>query len=612
MKAHVFLSRFFSTLVASVLFFSSLAVAQQKDLAGKSGLTVDGLSVNQQDALDLMKTLAQDLRTQSDKSSAAALQARVADVLWKFDEQFAREVFRWAFEAVTKLPPEELSKTDRAIYVTRQATAIREVLTRFGTHDRKQAEAWLKTFEKEKVQASRSLELSSFRSELLMQIALQLANSDPAQATRLGLLSLSGGQIPKDFGRLLFVLRLVSRNQSDELFRAALATLRRNEYAYDSVLITLINYLFSPRGALDSDATVADAQLLANYFVDAAWRQARGNATSGLPDASASFYSLIEVRASSIVSRYAPERVPELQGQMRELASRLSQAQLENTARMRATQQQQVAVSSRNSADIDEQIDRAVKEKDAEVRDSLLNSIAHSLMRANNERALEVAGKIQDAEIRTVAEDDIHLVRIQQLLASRSYDEARKRTLKISNPMLQAKILVELANKVFSQHKDIGRASEVLSEASQLTLKSEPVPDKLMALLLIAEQFARFDSIRGFETLGSAIKTVNQLKSEEAPRPVLSKPRVLTIKTYTMINDREMSSDDRATFDSIDFSQVAPFVAHDYIQTRLLGNSIEQPLRRAKFLTAVASAMLQKAEKHPGRLTAAESKPPAR
>ena len=320
----------------------------------------------------------------------------------------------------------------------------------------------------------------------------------------------------------------------------------------------------------------------------------------------------MDVRASSIVSRYAPERVPELQGQMRELASRLSQAQLENTARMRATQQQQVAVSSRNSADIDEQIDRAVKEKDAEVRDSLLNSIAHSLMRANNERALEVAGKIQDAEIRTVAEDDIHLVRIQQLLASRSYDEARKRALKLSNPMLQAKLLVELANKVFSQQKDIGKASELLSEASQLTLKSEPVPDKLMALLLIAEQFARFDSIRGFETLGSAIKTVNQLKSEEAPRSVLSKPRLLTIKTYTVINDREMSSDDRATFDSIDFSQVAPFVAHDYIQTRLLGNSIEHPLRRAKFLTAVASAMLQKAEKHPGPLTAAESKPPAR
>lgn len=596
MKRYVFRPRYFLTLVISVFFSSSLAIAQEKDPAGKSGQIIDETAIHQQDALDLLKSVAQELKTQPDKPSAAALQARVADVLWKFDELFAREVFRWAFEAARKLPPEELSKTDRATFATRQATAIREVLTRLGTHDRKQAEAWLKTLEAEKAQESRSLESSSFHSQLLMQIALQLADTDPAQAKRLGLLSLAGGQIPEDFGRLLFALSRISRGQSDELFRAALATLRRNDYAYDSVLITLSNYLFSPRGTLDSDATVADAQLLANYFVDAAWRQARGTATSGLPDASASFYTLIEVRGSSIVSRYAPERVPELQGQMRELASRLSQAQLENTARMRVSQQQQVAVSSRNSHDIDEQIDRALNEKDAEVRDSLLNSIAHSLMRLNNERALQVAGKIQDAEIRTLAEDDIHLVRIQQLLASRSYDDARKRTLKLSNTMLQAKVLVELANQVFSQHKDTARASELLSEAFEITSKSEPVPDKLMALLLIAQQFSRFDSIRGFETLGSAIKTVNQLKGEEAPRSVLSKPRLLKIKTYTVINDHEMSPDDRATFDSIDFSQVAPFVAHDYIQTRLLGNQIEQPLRRAKFLTAVASAMLTKAE----------------
>ena len=609
MKPHVFSPRVFSTLVASILFFSSLALAQQRDLAGPSGPTVN---VHRQDALDLMKTLAQDLKTQSDKPSAAALQARLADVLWKFDEGFAREVFRWAFEAARKLPPEELPKTDRATYAARQAAGIREVLTRLGTHDRKQAEAWLQTLEEEKIQESRSLESSSFRSELLMQIALQLADNDPGQAKRLGLLSLAGGQIPEGFGRLLFALSRVSRSQSDELFRAALATLRSNEYAYDGALITLINYLFSSGNVLDSDATVADAQLLANYFVDAAWRQARGTATAGLPEASASLYSLIEVRASSIVSRYAPERVPELQGQMRELASRLSHAQLENTARLRASQQQQIAVSSRNSYDIDEQIDRAVKEKDAEVRDSLLNSIAHSLMRANNERALEVASKIQDTEIRTLAEDDIHLVKIQQLLASRSYVEARKATLKLSNPMLQAKVLVELATKIFSQHKDTGRAAELLSEASQITLKSEPVPDKLMTLLLIAQQFARFDSIRGFEALGSAIKTVNQLKGEEAPQSVLSKPRLLTIKSYTVINGHEMSPGDRATFDSIDFSQVAPFVAHDYIQTRLLGNQIEHPLRRAKFLTAVASALLLKAEEHPERITAPGSKPPAR
>ena len=251
-------------------------------------------------------------------------------------------------------------------------------------------------------------------------------------------------------GRLLFALGNVSRSQSDNLFRDALATLRRNEYAYDGVLIALINYLFNPSGTLQSDASVANAQLLANYFVDAAWRQGRGAGASSLPESSANFYSLIEARGWPIVTRYAAERVPELQGQMREMTSRLSPGQLENITRLRTTQQQQIAVTDRSDADIDEQIDRAATQKDVQVRDSLLNRIAHSLMRMDNEKALKVASMIDDADIRAGVEDDINLVKIQQLLASNSYEEARKTTLKLKNTLVQAKVLVELADKVIN------------------------------------------------------------------------------------------------------------------------------------------------------------------
>jgi hypothetical protein len=93
--------------------------------------------------------------------------------------------------------------------------------------------------------------------------------------------------------------------------------------------------------------------------------------------------------------------------------------------------------------------------------------------------------------------------------------------------------------------------------------------------------------------LGNAIKLINQLKPEEQPaRSVLTKPRPLRIKTYTVLNGAEFSTSDRATLESITFSRIAPFVTQDYIQTRLLANKLEQPLWRAKFLTAVGSAML--------------------
>jgi hypothetical protein len=576
-----------------MLVFATCAAAQQQPPHSKTRPQVRQLSVEQQDALDLMKSLAQDLKSESDNLPAAVLQAKLADVLWEFDDGFAREVFRWAFEAARKPPSEKLSKSEAVGYIARQAATIREVLTLTGKHDQKRSDAWLKTIEDEKAQPGRSI-ADNFRSDLLLQIALQLVETNPAQAKQLGLLAVTGGQIPEDFGRLLFALSRVSRSQSDELFRAALGTLRRNDFSFDTALIVLVNYLFSPGGVLDSDATLADAQLLANYLVDAAWRQPRGAPNSGLPESSASFYSLIDVRGALIVSRYAPERLPELQGQIRELGSRLSQPQLENAARLRASQQQQRSVLNSDNKNIDERIERATNEKDPQVRDALLNGIAHSLMRSNNERALDVAGKIDDAELRAQAEDDIRLVAIQRLLQSRAYQEVKTTSLKLKNTGLQAKMLVELASRVLRENDDTVTATELLSQAYEIVSKNERVPDKVLGMLLIAQQFVRFDAIRGFETLGNAIKTLNQYKGEEKTESVVSKPRLLKIKSYTVINGGEVSSSDRATFDSLDFSQVEPFVQHDYMQTKLLANKIEQPLPRAKFLTAVTTAMLLK------------------
>ena len=585
------LKRLFSVLITSLLI-SSMAVAQQKRSSAKNDADLNRVSVDQQDALELLKTLAMSLKSEPDKLTAATLQAQIADVLWRFDIVFAREAFRWSFETASKPAPDELNDSARAAYVVRQASSIRQVLTRIGTHDRGQAEALLKSFQEEKVSTSASTQPANVHSELLMQIALELVATNPEHALQLGRRSLSGTRISPDFGRLLFALSNINKSLGDRLFRDALTTLRTNNFVYDSALISLVNYLFSSNGNPHPEASVADAQLLANYFVDASWRQARAEGGSSLPEASAMFYSLVQVRGLPIVSRYAPERFPELQGQMRELASGLTGAQMQRTTLLQTTQQQQSTIASRNTYDIDEQIERATKEKDPDVRDSLLSSVAHTLMREDSERALKVAAMIEAAELRSEAENDIYLVLVQTLMRADSYDEARKTAKKFNRPELQTKVLTELANKVLSR-RNTSFALELLSEASEIALKAETTPDKANLLLTIAQQFSRVDSIRGFETLGSALKIINQLKPENTQvRSVLAKPRPLRIKTYTVLNGNEFSTSDRATVESINFSQVGPFVAQDYVQTRLLGNKLEQPLWRTKFLIAVASAML--------------------
>ena len=555
-------------------------------------------AVDQQDAIDLLKTTARSLKSEPDKITAGRLQARIADTLWTFDEPFARETFRSAFDSISQAVADDLPKEKQPAFIKRQATAVKEVLQRFGTRDSKQAIEWLKAFENERAGKS-SEKVNSLRPELLMQIAAQLALTDAEQAMRLGLLALAGDRIPEGFGSLLFSVSRNRRDLGDDLFRAAVATLRRNNYVYDIAIIILTNYLFTNRGELLSTAKLTDAQLLANYYVDAAWKQSGGDGNP-VSTSSASFYTQLELRALPIVSRYAPNRLPELRGQMTRIASGLNAEQRQRTDLVRAMQRDESTLASRNNYSLDEQIERAEKEKNSQVRDALFLSIANRLMREDEERALTIAKKIQDEKMRASTEDDIYLIKIQsQLRSLETIAEARKVSTQFNNQVFRAKILVQLAARVLSHHKDQSQAIELLSEALTAMTKADDIPDKMLAQLQVAEQFAKFDTIRGFEVLGTALATMNRLQAAKQASPsATTKPPLLRIMNLTVVNGVEMTAGNNATIDSIDFREVQSLAAQDYMQARLLASKLEQPSQRSNYLIAVAATVL-KPEKRP-------------
>ncbi len=119
-------------------------------------------------------------------------------------------------------------------------------------------------------------------SDLLVQIASELTTTNPDQALHLGLISLSDSYKPQDFGRLLFALGNATKAFGDKLFRAALTTLRRNDFVYDDVLLSLINYLFSSTGSLYPDATVADPRKAYLLDTDLSTLFTRDNKDGGL------------------------------------------------------------------------------------------------------------------------------------------------------------------------------------------------------------------------------------------------------------------------------------------------------------------------------------------
>ena len=578
-------------MVSLMLMPLTAAIAQSRKPAAGSAM-VPTLSPEQQDAFETLKGLAWNLKREPDKLAVAAIQARIGDALWKFDEPAAREVFDWSFDAATKPLSQSDPPARRAAYLARQAAVISELLRLFGAHDGKSAEAWLKKFTDEKTSDGSSSESARSRSDLLLQLALTMCPSKPEQAQRLGLLALAGSEVPAGFGRLLFALANIDRGLSDSLVQPAIGSLQRGGYVYDDVVLALCNYLYDARGQSNSDESLVQARLMADFLVEAAWHQIGGPGMTSIPDPSARFYNLLTSRAVMIVARYAPDRLPELQAQLRQLAAGLSPAQTESAAIL-SSSRQHLTLGQGNSADIDKQIEVAEKEGNSQTRDVLFMRVAHTIMRQDANRALSLAARIDDSDLRQSTEDDINLIRVQKAFSSRSYEEGRKIALKINNLFLKTKLLADLANKVLSDNKDTGRAGELLSEAQCIISKSDRPADKVSALLIIARNFAAFDSLNAFETLRMALKNLNQLKELEAPAMSVSiKPRLFKIKSYTVVNGNEMTSDEHTNPDTIDFDQLGPLAAQHYMQLKLLGDGIDSPLQRARFVAAVASSRL--------------------
>jgi len=216
-------------------------------------------------------------------------------------------------------------------------------------------------------------------------------------------------------------------------------------------------------------------------------------------------------------------------------------------------------------------------------------------MREDEDRALTIARKIEDQKLRASTEDDIYLIKIQSLLRSpQTIAEARKVATQFSNQIFRAKILVQLAARVLARNKDQALSSELLSEALTAMTKADDIPDKVLAQLQVVEQFAKFDTIRGFEVLGTALGTMNRLQAQKEPiASATSKPPLLRIKSFTVVNGVEMTTGNEATIDSIDFREIRSLAAQDYIQARLLATKLEQPLQRANYLIAVAASVLK-------------------
>lgn len=585
-------------LIASLLSASATAQKSRKAAAPVEPDT-SKLSADQQHALASLLNIADKLKSESDRPAASLLQAQIADIVWKIDQQEAKSLFRLAFDTARRLNLEELSNSRASLqdYTRRQTIALTEILRRFRARDKETADIWLKEIEQQKPDKDTPQMSSSFNSlELLAQLAFELVEHDPAQALQIGLRSLTGQGIPDSFGKLLFALGNQDRKLSDVLLRQAIAVLRRNEYIYSSSLLAMTNYVFAPQGTARIDATPANVRLMTDYFLESAtahamiWRNLRASGIQMLPDSSANTYGFLLARGIPIIEKTFPDKLSSAQASLYELASGLGPAHRQQIDNLLLSGQQQAAIFNNTVSETDLQIQQAEQQKDSWTRNMMLRRIAVDLMYSDEERALSVTAKISDPDMRSQTEDDVRLSVLSRKINSSSYEDTRLIALKLNNLSLKAKALSEMARYALSKSEDTIRATEILSETYSIAMKGDDIPDKLAALLTVTEMFASFDPTQSFEVLASAVSTTNRLKVDQQSGTASSPP--FRIKVITAVNGKELTTGEYTSIESIDFNQVRPLARRDYTHTRLIGENIENKMLKAKFFIAVAGALL--------------------
>jgi len=591
--------------IALAILFLTMPIAingqRPKKLDKKPKTSEAKLSLDQQQALELVTKLADDLKRESNKPDAALIQSQIADVLWDFDDHAATAIFKLAFETARQPPDDGLSETDKRDYLRRQGSALQEIMRRAGYHEKQIIYDWAKQLEEERASKRSTDQTPSVeRTELLAQIALEASGKNPERGLELGLLSLSGAKVPEAFGRLLFALSAGDRGLSDTLFAAAIANIQRNGYDYTPALISLTNYTFDGRGRPYSTA-IQTVPALIELFTNAAelhagrWQALRSSGNQNIPESSAAVFRFLATRAVPIIGLNAPERLSFMRVRLDIILAGMSQQQRQQTDTL-LSQQLSETTSGKSDLRVETKIERAEKEKNPQVRDELLRRIALDLAYSENteDLALTVIGKIQDMDLRNRTEDDINIVLFSRRLGAGNYDAAYQITVRINDRSLRSKMLAEEAKVFLNGSKNSGRAVELLSEAYSTALKGENTPDKLVALLDVAEELARIDSARAFNTLFEVVKTSNNLKPDSAPVKDVVGAFPFKSVNYIVVNGKEVNAEDRATAKSITFGQISTLSRIDFLQTRSIGEGIQNKILRAKFLLAVAKGVLVK------------------
>jgi tetratricopeptide (TPR) repeat protein len=480
------------------------------------------LTIEQQNALGVLDSLADQAKGIDDEAVRIRVEARVADVMWDRDRERAKRLYRRVFDEIDDLN-ESLVDPGSAPVGARQELRVEMFASLFRLDPAFATQLARSLDDDPEMYDGEGLPFDNLsdRSSTLLRVATSLAPRNPQLAVELGRQCLEGG-VPVEFSSLLLALGSSSPQLADALAdEAARAALQSAQGPLE--MWGVAAYLFPDLRIDDSgdDAGVASGPDLKRRFLEAAYAvtgryvAALGEHAAGAnPDPSAPVdpSSVYVGQGLMMTYGFARQLAPmfDAYDPERATAFRVLVGQIEGSAP--ADVRDRIGVTSGTSDSPNAIAARASEATDPSLRAALYaRAAALAMHRDGYDAAKGYVAKIEDPDERARVLAPLAREAAAAAAQERRYDDARRIAGDIVDLDERAAVYCELARSLIAANKR-QPALDLLDDAQRILLKEGAVmtETKARALVRVANLYAAIDALRGFDVMRTAVDAVNK------------------------------------------------------------------------------------------------------
>ncbi len=503
-------------------------------------------------AVSLVETQLSEAKMFEDVARRLTVMTRAADLLWPYERDTAREIFRQAYDLAAKdfrehendPPPQGLGPVSVVVPRPDQRFVVMNAVARRDPSWAKQlAEAVAEEKRRAAEQSASGADAARRErggAEETLDLAQSLVTVDRDTA-----LALARGSFrePATYALTLFLFKLAEtdRAAADALFVQAVnayAERTATDLAYLSVYAFALNrepapvpmalYYQPPKG-FAPDARQS-ALLLEALFrqVERAFKSAEAAPAEDVWMSEQANLLVMLTTLEPLVARLNPsmlERALALKGTATAAANAQSRSRAEEFAR--------------NLREVDDDaafgrtLERVDGERDPAKRDFLIANLV-TAARGSEEfaRAEGFLDKVGDAPLREKLASYLYFLWTQQSVKEGQLDEASRLSKKVPELDYRALLSFEIAGAALKKLDDRARAAELLDALAAEAQKAPDTPAKARALLGAAHLYADFDATRASQLLRAAVKVVNTLPDPDFGSETIG--REIGNKVFTM------------------------------------------------------------------------------